>query len=286
MYVVSGITGQTGSAVARALLRAGQPVRALVRDAGRAAEWKSRGVELVEGDLNDPKSIAHAFEGADGAYAMVPPDLRHPDPLGYYQAVAGALSEAARSSALPRMVFLSSEGAQLSEGTGPILGAHFAEKILDGAASRVIFLRPAFFQENWRPVFGLAALQGVMPSLLQPLDLHRTQVATRDIGKTAAALLTQADPPGVVELAGPEACSPSDVARFMAEVLGRDVAPVAVPRDAWEETLAGSGVGPAYAGLICQMYDGINAGHVRPSGDAESRVGRTTLLETIKGWSA
>ena len=70
----------------------------------------------------------------------------------------------------------------------------------------------------------------------------------------------------------------------MARALGREVSPVPVPREAWMETLEGAGLGPAYAALVCEMYDGINSGHVGFSGEGAARQGRTTLDETIGAW--
>ena len=285
MYVISGISGNTGSAAAHALLEAGHEVRGIVRDPARAAALREPGVTLVRGDMGDAESLVAAFSGAEGAYVLVPPNPAHADPLTYYQQVATAVREAATATGLARLVFLSSEGAHLAAGTGPILGAHLAEEILADAAPVTTFLRPSFFQENWRPVFALAASQGIMPSMLLPLDATRTQVATVDIGRTAAALLTETVPPEIVELAGPEECSADDAAALMADVLGRDVSAVAVPRDAWETTLTGAGLGQPYAALICEMYDAINGGVIGFSGEGDSRRGSTTLAETIRSWT-
>ena len=284
MYVITGISGNTGSAAAAALLADGHPVRALVRDAGRAAAWRDRGVELIEGDLEDSDTLARALDGATGAYVLAPADPQDPDPVASYQRIAEAVRSGATAAGLGRLVFLSSEGAHLSQGTGPILGLRHAEAILAGVAPITTFLRPSFFQENWRPVFGLARAQGIMPSMLQPLDAARAQVATPDIGEEVARLLVEASPPAIVELAGPADASAVDAAAAMAHALGRDVAPVPVPREAWAETLIGTGLGEPYAALLCEMYDGINAGHVRFSGEGEMRRGRRTLDETVQGW--
>ncbi|OYY78168.1 MAG: hypothetical protein B7Y43_07065 [Sphingomonas sp. 28-62-20] len=58
------------------------------------------------------------------------------------------------------------------------------------------------------------------------------------------------------------------------------MAPVPVPRAAWEETLAGAAPGAAYAALLCKMYDGINAGQVRFSGEGAARRGAATARST------
>jgi len=286
MFVVAGVTGQTGRAAAEKLLAEGRPVRALVRDRAKAAIWGSKGAELYEADLRDAGALRAALEGAEGAYLLAPPEVTHPEPLARYVEVAEAVRSAARASGLPKLVFLSSEGAHLPAGTGPIIGLHRAEEVLKDAAERTIFLRATYFQENWQAVFGLAAAQGMLPTMLAEIDAKRPMVSTLDIGETAAELLTAADAPAVVELVGPEPYSSRDVADAMAAALGRPVAPVQPPRDEWVSILVGAGVGEAYAKLIAEMYDAINSGHVRFSGRGQSRAGRVRLRDTIRGWAA
>ncbi|WP_376089192.1 NmrA family NAD(P)-binding protein [Roseomonas sp. CCTCC AB2023176] len=284
MFAVIGITGNTGAAVAETLLRAGKGVRALVRDAGRASRWTARGVELVEGDAEDAGALRRLFDGAEGAYVMVPPSVTHPDPLAHYEAVGRAAAAAARATGIGRVVLLSSEGAHLPDGTGPIVGLHRAEAALRGAARHVTFLRATYFQENWAGLLPLAEAQGVLPTMLASVDGKRAMVAAADIGHVAAELLLEASPPEVVELSGPEPTSPRDVAEAMGAALGRAVAPVQPPHEAWEGILTGAGVGPAYSRLLVEMYDGINAGHVRFSGDADARRGRIGIAENVAGW--
>ena len=283
MFVVAGITGNTGAAAARALLEAGQPVRAIVRDPGRVRGWDD--VDLVQADTDDANSLARAFAGARGAYMLVPPKLQHPEPVASYETVARAVREAAQAAGLERLVFLSSESAHLPGGNGPIAGLHRAEAILAGVVPHLTFLRASFFHENWQAVFPLAREQGIMPTMLADLERARPMVATEDIGRTAAALLLSPAPPAVVELGGPRDYSARDAAAAMGAVLGREVAPVQPPREAWVSILEGAGLGAAYARLVAEMYDGINSGHVTFEGVADQRRGARTLQETFAGWT-
>jgi uncharacterized protein YbjT (DUF2867 family) len=284
MFVIAGITGNTGAAAAEALLAAGKQIRAIVRDKARAKAWADKGVEIVVGDIADAKSLKAAFKGAEGAYMLSPPDAASADPIGKTKAVALAVREAALATSLPRLAFLSSEASHLDRGTGPIRGTHEAEKILKGAAPLTTFLRASYFQENWQSVFGLAAAQGIMPTMLSDLDAKRSMIATRDIGREAAKLLMEAAPPEIVELSSAESYSANDAARAMSKVLGKTVMPVQPPRDQWEGILTGAGLGSPFAGLIAEMNDGINSGHVRFSGQGQSRKGSQTLAETMAGW--
>jgi uncharacterized protein YbjT (DUF2867 family) len=284
MFVIAGLTGNTGAAAAEALLAQGHKVRGIVRDKAKAKAWADRGVELVSADMADAKALTKAFEGAEGAYALSPPDYTSADPIARMQAVARAVREAALAASLPRLVFLSSEGAHLESGTGPIRGLHYAEAILADAAPTVTFLRPSYFQENWQSVFGLATAQGIMPTMLTNLDAKRSMVATKDIGREAARLLLEKSPPAIVELASAEPYSPRDAAEAMSAALGKDIQPVQPPRDQWEGILTGAGLGAPFAKLIAEMNDGINSGHVGFSGQGQSRKAPTTLKQTVASW--
>ena len=143
MFVVAGITGNTGSAAADTLLRAGHHVRGITRDAARAEQWRGRGVDVASSPLTDAAALTRILDGADGAYVLAPPDLQDADPVALYTNVARAFREAARATGLRRIVFLSSYGAQLPTGTGPIRGLHEAEAVLSDAAPEVVFLRPS-----------------------------------------------------------------------------------------------------------------------------------------------
>ena len=283
MFVVAGLTGHTGSAAARALRAAGQAVRAIVRDPSRVTG--SDGIEMFAASTDDADALARAFDGAKGAYMLVPPQLQHTDPIATYEAVGHATRTAVTRSGLQRLVFLSSEAAHLASGNGPIAGLQRVEATLAGAAAETVFLRPSFFQENWQAVFGLAREQGILPTMLADLDRARPMTATADIGRVAAELLMAAAVPAVVELSGPREYSARDAAAAMARALGRDVTPVQPPREAWVSILEGAGLGRRYAELVAEMYDGINSGHVVFQGVADQRRGRQELAETVAGWA-
>jgi uncharacterized protein YbjT (DUF2867 family) len=285
MFVIAGITGNTGSAAAESLLAQGKALRVIVRNPAKASEWAKRGVEIVTGELDDAAVLERAFAGAEGAYMLVPPLVTTDDPLAWYSTVAHATRKAVLASKLPRLVFLSSEGAHLSSGNGPIKGLYDAEHILAGV-SGVTFLRASYFQENWESLIGLAAAQGILPSMLSDLDQKRSMIATVDIGRTAAALLLEANPPAIVELESGNRFSVRDVAEAMGQALGKPVQPVLPPRESWVGILTGAGLSKAFAELIAEMNDGINSGHIGFSGKAEKRQGPTKIADTIRHWAS
>lgn len=66
--LVTGATGFTGGALARRLVSDGAPVRALVRDAARAAPLAALGIEIAHGDLGSATSLRKALRGIDVVY--------------------------------------------------------------------------------------------------------------------------------------------------------------------------------------------------------------------------
>src|SRR5260370_24816169 len=81
MYAITGITGQVGGAMARALLFADKNVRAVVRNIEKGRSWAAKGCEIIVADMEDAAALATAFKGTDGAFILPPSEF---DPLPGY----------------------------------------------------------------------------------------------------------------------------------------------------------------------------------------------------------
>ena len=266
MYVVAGVTGNTGKVVAEMLSNHRKPVRVVVRDEAKAGAWRERGAQVARASLDDAGALAKALAGASGAYFLVPPQYAAEDLLAAQRPVVEAIAAAVKASGLPHVVLLSSVGAQHPEGTGPIRTLHYAEQVIGKAARNLTIVRAAYFLENWAAMLGEAGTKGLLPSFLTP-GRALPMVATRDIGRTAAeALLDPARGTRLVELVGPADWTPEDVARAIASLLGREVRVQGVPLDAVVPALTASGFTAGTARLFREMIEGINRGHVAPEG--------------------
>ncbi len=263
MYVVTGVTGRTGAATAQALIEAGERVRVVVRDAAKGEGWARKGAEVAVADLADVPALSDALSGAKGAYLLVPPFYGAAAPIARGQALASAIAEAVAAARLPKLVALSSIGADLPEGTGLILVNRAIEQHLAATGTAATFLRAAYFMENWAEVAGAAAAQGVLPSFLAPLDRAIPMVATADIGRAAAEAL-RGDWTGIrtIGLEGPAGYSPNDVAAAFARVLGRPVQAVAVPEADWPAALSQAGLSPDAVDGFVELNRAVNSGHV------------------------
>ncbi len=182
---------------------------------------------------------------------------------------------------VPHVVVLSSVGAHEPIGAIASLTV-FERQIADAGLSHTI-LRPAYFLSNWAGVAALARAEGILPSMLQPLDRKAHMIAPDDIGAAAAdALLSPVSSGRVINLTGPDDYSPADVAAAFSRALGRTVAPVAPPQEAWHGILTGAGLSASYAAGLVEMYREINAGRIGfPPGEPLTR-GVTTLDAAVR----
>ncbi|WP_244830101.1 NmrA family NAD(P)-binding protein [Caballeronia sp. TF1N1] len=280
MYVITGISGKVGGALAKALLDAGQTVRAVVRDAKKGDAWKARGCKVALADMTDARALAHAFEGATGVFILPPSDF---DPAPGFASACEVIDAVVAAIALAKpkkIVCLSTIGAQAKE-SNLLSQRTLMEEALSEQDIPVTFLRPGWFMENSEWDVDTARNEGIVHSFLQPLDRAIPMIATEDVGRTAAALL-QEEWSGVryVELEGPQRVRPNDIAAAFAQTLGKPVRAQAVPREQWEALFVSQGM--RHPTPRMRMLDGFNEGWIDFEGPVERvRKGSVSLLAVI-----
>jgi len=285
MYVITGVTGHTGSVVASTLLSQGKQVRVVVRDAAKGEAWKARGASVAVASLDDRAALAKALAGAtEGVYLVLPPSAWNATEIPaerakLIEAIRGGVADAKPA----HVVLLSSMGADLEAGSGPVVYLHRLEEALKATGVQATFLRAAYFMDNWGGMVKGAIEQGALYYGLKS-DLAISQVATEDIGKTAAKLLVEGASkvnPRIVQLAGPEDLSLADTASILSKVAGKDIKAVSVPLDAMIGALTGMGASKDLAELFAEMTGAINDGRMAWQGSDLQR-GSTTLETKLK----
>ena len=279
MFAITGITGNVGSVVARTLLDAGKSIRAMVRDRAKGAVWAERGAEVAVADINDAGALAAAFKGADGVFALVPPNFDPASGFPEAGAIAATLKTAIQTARPGKVVYLSTIGAQATQ-TNLLTQHTIIEEVLRESPVPITFFRAGWFMENFGWDVAPARDKGVISSFLQPLDKPVPMVATEDIGRLAAELLQQTwTGHRVVELEGPKRVTPNEVAATFAELLGKPVRMEVVPRDTWDQLFRSQGMKNPESRI--RMLDGFNEGWIEfESGEAGSRKG-TVALKTV-----
>ncbi|HEY8088845.1 MAG TPA: NAD(P)H-binding protein [Polyangiaceae bacterium] len=279
MFVVAGASGNTGKVAAETLLAQGKEVRVLVRSEAAAAPWRRRATEVALAGLDDVDALTSALRGAEGAYLLLPPQMDSTQPRADNARRSQGYVKAIEASGVEHVVFLSSIGAQLVEGSGPILAVHDAEAGLTASRADATFLRAAYFMENWGgSLYGLA--QGTLPGFLAA-DAAIPMVATLDIGTTAARLLVEGGRgKRAVQLSGPREYSPRDVATALGRITGKPVELQVGPIEAMAGALQGAGLNAAWAGLYQEMARGLNEGRVIWE-QGQAQVRGTTDIEAV-----
>ncbi|HTT63516.1 MAG TPA: NmrA family NAD(P)-binding protein [Bryobacteraceae bacterium] len=284
LFVVTGATGHTGSVVARTLLAAGKRVRAVGRDAGRLEPLTSAGAERFVCDLADSKSLAPAFTGAHGVYAVIPPDITSPDYRAYQDRTTDSIAAALKKARVPYAVTLSSVGAHHSAKTGPIVGLYYMERQLNRINGlNVLHLRAGYFMENLLAQVAIIKSTGNAAGTVLA-DLPLPLIATRDIGAAAADALLQLSFQGhqTRELLGQRDVTMAEAAGIIGSEIGKpDLRYQQSPQSSAREVLMGIGVSANVADLILEMSAAMNSGLVAPT-EARSPANTTsTSLETF-----
>src|SRR3984893_5888681 len=112
MYVVTGITGRVGGITGRTLLDVGLPVRAVVRDATKGVAWKERGCQVALADMNDAPALAAALTCVNGVFVLIPPIFDPTPGFPEVRAIIAAVTTAIETAKPPKVVCLSTIGAQ------------------------------------------------------------------------------------------------------------------------------------------------------------------------------
>ena len=282
MFAITGITGNIGGEVARNLLAAGQPVRAVLRDALKSDPWAKAGCEIALADIGDAAAMGAAFRGTEAVFVLVPPMFDPSPGFPEARATAATLKSALEEGAPGSVVYLSTIGAQATQTN--LLSQHtIIEQKLRELALPITFLRPGWFMENASWDVAPARESGVIPSFLQPLGRTVPMVATADIGRVAAELLQMpSEGHRVVELEGPSRVSPNEIASTFADLIGRPVRTEAVPRETWDTLFRSQGMKNPEPRI--QMLDGFNEGWIDfEFGESVRRKGAVALKTVLKG---
>jgi uncharacterized protein YbjT (DUF2867 family) len=281
-YVIAGVTGRVGGVVASELLARGQEVRGIVRDAARAAQWAASGGEPAVGSLDDAEFLARTLRGAVGFFVLLPEDPFAADFRGGRRAMADAIVTSVRESGVPHVVVLSAVAASVEDGNGPAKDLHYLERAIRKSAARVTVIRASWFQENVGAALGAAQQAGIYPNMMASADVAFPTVATRDVGRVAAALLLS--PPltsEVIDVVGPS-YSVRELATALGTTLGKELQVVDIPGPARQDVLVQAGLPASFAAEVAELYGCFESGRLRPEGD-RMLSGPTRVEEVLPG---
>jgi uncharacterized protein YbjT (DUF2867 family) len=285
MYVVLGASGNTGHIVAKNLLSRQQKVRVVGRNAAHLQPLAAKGAEIFVGDVTDASALSKAFQKADAAYVMIPPNLKSNDMRAFQERVSDAIVAALRNSAVKHIFMLSSIGADKASGTGPVVGIHNFEEKLNQLEANVLALRAGYFMENTLPQVGVIRAAGAVIGPLRA-DLKQPMIATQDIGAAAADALLRLEFRGhqTRELLGQRDLDYTEATGVIGKAIGKpDLKYIQGPDDKVRASMVQMGLSDDYAGQLLEMTAAMNSGHMRA---LEPRTGRNTTATSYETFVA
>ena len=192
---------------------------------------------------------------------MIPPNVTAPDVLAHLEKVGEAIAQAVRESGLKQAINLSSVGADLPAGTGPVVGVHHQEARLNAVEGlTVAHLRPAYFMENLLISVGMIQHMGITGGAMRP-ELQFPMVATKDIAAKAAELLDagQFENHSVHYLLGPRNYSQQEATTLISQAIGRpDLPYVPFSYEDAKKGMVQAGLSESMAGLYDEMTRHMN----------------------------
>ena len=256
--------GNIGRPLANQLLDAGQELILLTRSPDKSQPLADRGATLHKGDLLDEAFVAHATKDIDVLFWLSPADPGVPDFRGYQDRIAQICTKALAANKIPRVMTLSSVGAQLGEGTGPIAGLGNLERMLDKTDSKCTHVRPNYFMENLLQSLETIATDGML-YLPFPGTVAFDMIATPDIAKVCGDRLLDEnwDKRTVIELAGPKAVSHHAAASAISKAIGKEVKHMEVSDADFKRAMAQYGVSDSASDVFLEMYDGFKKGIIQ-----------------------
>jgi uncharacterized protein YbjT (DUF2867 family) len=188
-YVITGSVGHISKPLAQKLVAAGNEVTIITTQHAKAADIQAIGAKPAVGSVEDLDFLKHTFNGADAVYLMIPPNWKAADWYAYQKQVADNYIKALEATTVKHVVVLSSVGAHMRKGCGPVDGAGYLEEAIATLADvNVRVLRPSYFYYNLLSQINMIKNAGFVGST-QPADFKIVLTHTDDIADAAAAYL-------------------------------------------------------------------------------------------------
>jgi len=261
-YVLLGALGNINQPLIHRLVDAGHAVSVVSSNPDRVAAIKAAGAEPLIGSIEDVAFLTKSFTGADAVYTMIPPHYTAPDWKDYIHQMGKRIAAAIKASGVKKVVNLSSIGAHLEAGTGPVTGIHRAELELNALPGvDVKHLRAGYFYTNFLGAIGLIKQAGIYGNNFGT-DRKLLLVSPADIAEAAAEELLSLSFTGKSHryIASDELTSPQ-VAAILGAAIGKPELPYVPFSD--EDTLQGiqqAGLPAEIARNFVEMGQAVRSG--------------------------
>lgn len=270
MYAVTGASGQLGRLVIDALLSKIEPqeIVALVRDPSKVADLAGRGVIVRAFDYDAPATLPAGLEGVDRLLLISSSEVGRREPQ--HQAVIAAV-KAASVSFIAYTSLLHADRSPL----GLAVEHRQTEAAIEESGLPYSLLRNGWYLENYTVSSAAEIDHG---TVIGSSGDGRISAAGRgDYAAAAAAVLLDADPKQIYELAGDEAFTLADYAAALAKASGKAVSYVDLPEEKFRSALEDIGLPGPVANILADSSAHAAGGALFDDGQVlSSLIGRPT----------
>ncbi|MFD0750100.1 NAD(P)H-binding protein [Mucilaginibacter calamicampi] len=279
--IITGSLGNISRPLSTTLAANGHNVTVISSDSNKSAQIKSIGATPAIGSITDEDFLTRTFTDADVVYLMIPTDFSAPDIKANIAEVAQHYANAVKASGIKKVILLSSLGAHLPEGTGPIAGIHRAEEILKKQLEGVdlLILRPSYFYNNFYADINMIKHAGIIGSNFganKPLVM----VDPEDIAAIAAENIEKGFTGISVLYIGGDKRTLSEVAAELGKAIGKPELPwVEFTDEQAYDGMRGAGLPEDIAKNYVEMGAAIRTGLIWDDFDLDNAelIGKTKL---------
>lgn len=290
-YAITGSIGHISKPIVTRLVAEGHEVTVLTSSNSRAAEIESLGAKAAVGSVEDRGFVTNSLAGADAVYLMIPPNFGVTDWIAYQQQVADNYVAAIAANNITKVVMLSSVGAHMGQGTGPVDGLAYLENALATHPEiNVLKLRPSYFYYNLFNQIGMIKHLGFMGST-QPADFKIILVHTNDIAEAATNALLGLDFKGqtVQYIASEDSLTWETLAKTLGAAIGKPELPYVEFTD--EQSYQGmlqAGLSPVIAEGYRAMGQALRSGEMQADywQNRPATLGKVKLADFAKEFVA
>lgn len=275
MIVVTGGTGQLGSAIARELVRRIGPAKVgvSVRKPDEASALAALGVRVRRGDFADPSSLGAAFEGASRVILISSNARAHGgDTLAQHRAAI----DAAQAAGVQRILYTSHMAASAGSAFPPMHDHAATEAMLASSGVAWTALRNGFYASSAVALLGEAPASGV---LMAPADGPVSWTTHADLAEAAAIIASDGGFDGPTPpLTATEALDLGALASIGSSILGKTIRREVLTDDELRARMAARGAAPHLADIALGLYRAARAGEFAAVDPTLSRLlGRPPL---------
>lgn len=226
-YVITGAAGHISKPLAEKLLEAGHDVTVISRNAEHLNPLTNLGAKAAIGSVDDVDFLKTTFAGADAVYTMVPPNYTAHDMKASIAGVGKNYAAALKTSKVKYVVNLSSVGAHLPDGVGPVSGLYRVEQSLNELKNiNIKHLRPGYYYSNFLGNVDMIKNMNIIGGNFGGGDFKMLLADTHDVAEAAFEELSKLDFTGhSVRYISSDERSTEDIAKVLGKSINKPELP-------------------------------------------------------------